>query len=115
MQKLARLHAAAKGSKMVSDIAKEEYEIDENVSIGGNKRANSSSVSQRVSDSEADELRAPGRQQRAKDEAARKEQELKDTLRSRAESLMKARSAKLKSQGIDPDSVKIARSKRNRK
>jgi hypothetical protein len=29
MQKLARLHAAAKGSKMVSDVAKEEYEIDE--------------------------------------------------------------------------------------
>ena len=29
MQKLARLHAAAKASKMVSDIAKEEYEIDE--------------------------------------------------------------------------------------
>ena len=115
MQKLAKLHAAAKASKMVSDIAKEEYEIDENVSIGGNKRANSSSVSQRVSDSEADELRAPGRQQRDKDEAARKEQELKDTLRSRAESLMRARSAKLKSQGIDPDSVKIARSKRNRK
>ena len=29
MQKLARLHAAAKASKMVSDVAKEEYEIDE--------------------------------------------------------------------------------------
>ena len=29
MQKLARLQAAAKASKMVSDIAKEEYEIDE--------------------------------------------------------------------------------------
>ena len=29
MQKLARLQAAAKASKMVSDVAKEEYEIDE--------------------------------------------------------------------------------------
>ena len=29
MQKLARLKAAAKASKMVSDVAKEEYEIDE--------------------------------------------------------------------------------------
>jgi hypothetical protein len=29
MQKLARLKAAAKGSRMVSDVAKEEYEVDE--------------------------------------------------------------------------------------
>lgn len=91
---------------LIQQLSDEEYQdLYENVSGGRAKRAKHGNIDQSVSDKEADEVRAPGREQRAEKEAARKKQELKDTLGSRGASLMASR-------GADSDSVPMASSKR---
>jgi hypothetical protein len=101
-------NAAAKHKVTARRMRREKQNEDyvyENTGLGGNKRAHGAKVDQSVSDKEADEVRAPGRQQRAEKEAARKKQELKDTLGSRGASLMA-------SKGADSDSVPMASAKK---